>query len=215
MVSLNADWAAGWRELGVTLSQGGHLTGAVEAFQHAVKLDGSDAETWANLGGVRRRLARSPGGSAFDLAALREARDAYRHASHLRRNDIYSLLNEARLDLLLSAAEPGMRSAALSQLHTLENLARYEADANDRRDPWKLFDLADILLLTGRTDDGLAELRAAIELIDLPHRESYLTSVIGPLRDFLAVDVLDEPAANGIRDAVEICDGAIQAARPA
>ena len=213
VVSLKPDWAAGWRQLGVTLSKSEYLADAVQAFQHAVELDASDAETWATVGGVRRRLARSSEGSAFDWAILREARDAYRRASHLRSNDTYSLVNAARLELLLSEVEPETRPAALANLRRLENLARYEADSRDRCDPWKLFDLADTLLLTGRVDDGLAELRAGIELIDVTRRESYLTSVIGPLRDFLTVDVLDEPTTAGVREAIEIGERAIAAAR--
>jgi len=212
VVRLDPEWATGWRELGVTLSRSGDLTTAVDAFQHAVELDSGDAETWATLGGVRRRLARSSTGPGFDWAALREARDAYRRASQLRPNDTYSLVNEARLDLLLSAAEPGMREDALYRLRTLENLARYEADATERHDPWKLFDLADTLLLTGRAEEGLAELRAAIGLVDPPNRESYLTAVTEPLRDFQAVDVLDEPTSKGIREAIEMCDRAMEAA---
>jgi tetratricopeptide (TPR) repeat protein len=214
VVGLSADWSPGWRELGVTLSKSGHIGDAATSFQRAVELDAGDAETWAALGGLRRRLARSSADSAFDWATLREARDAYRHANHLRSNDTYSLVNEARLDLLLSAVEPGMRSAALTHLRKLEDLARYEANAVNRFDPWKLFDLADTLLLTGRVDDGLAELRHGIELIDPPNRESYLTSVIGPLRDFLGVEVLDEPTTQGVRKAIDICERAITAARP-
>lgn len=38
---------------------------------------------------------------------------------------------------------------------------------------------------------------------------------LGPLRDFLAVDVLDLPTTKGVRDAVEICDEAIQTAQSA
>jgi tetratricopeptide (TPR) repeat protein len=214
-VGLSADWAPGWRELGVTLSKSDQLTDAVAAFQHAVELDASDAETWATLGGLRRRLARSSTGSAFDWATLREARDAYRRASHLRSNDTYALVNEARLELLLSAVEPETRPAALAQLHKLENLARYEAEARDRRDPWKLFDLVDTLLLTGRLDEGLAELRNGIDLIDPPSRESYLTSVISPLRDFLAVEVLDPAATAGVREAIEVCEQAIKESKSA
>jgi hypothetical protein len=140
---------------------------------------------------------------------MKQARDAYRRASHLRANDTYSLVNEARLELLLSAIEPDTRAAALLQLRKLENLARYEAEAGNRRDPWKLFDLADTLLLTGRTDEGLAELRAGIELIDLQGRKAYLTSVIGPLRDFLSVDVLDEASTAGVRAAITLCENSI------
>ena len=97
---------------------------------------------------------------------LREARVAYHHAGKLFSNDTYALVNEARVDLLLSAREPAGRPAILARLGKLEHLARYEAypDAPERRDPWKGFDLADTLLLTGRTDEGLAELRSAIDL---------------------------------------------------
>ncbi len=214
-VELDPGSAAGWRELGVTLSKSGQLAGAVEALQRAVGLDPSDAETWATIGGLRRRLARPAAGSAFDWPTLREARDAYRRASHLRTNDTYALVNEARLELLLSAVEPETRPAALRQLRKLENLARYEADSLDRRDPWKLFDLVDTLLLTGRVDEGLASLRAGIELIDSAHRESYLMSVIGPLQDFVAVDVLDEVTTAGVREAIGLCEQAIKTARAA
>src|SRR5579859_2169851 len=214
VVDRNEDSADGWRELGVALSMSGQLSDAEDAFRHAVALNDGDPETWATLGGLRRRLARSPDGPGFDWQMLRESRDAYRRASQLLGNDTYALANEARLDLLLSAAEPAMRPAALKNLRKLENLARFEAEPDDagHRDPWKLFDLADTLLLTGRASEGLAELHSAIDLIDPMARRSTLSSVIGPLRDFLAVDVLDEPATEAVREAIEVCEQAIEAA---
>lgn len=197
----------------MALTKNENLVEAAKAYQRAVELDSDDPETWANLGGLQRRLARIKGGAEFDWPVLRQARDAYEQASKLRANDTYSLVNMARLDLLLAADEPEKRPPALTELRKLENLARYEAYAPERPDPWKLIDLADTLLLTGRTDAGLAELRAAIELIDPAERESYLTSAVGPLRDFLTVDVLDEPTAAGVREAVRICTEAIKAAQ--
>jgi len=217
VVSLDPASALGWRELEVALSKSGQLeqlSDAVAAFQHAVERNPDDAETWSNLGGLRRRLARTSAASAFDWAMLREARDAYRHASRLLGNDTYSLVNAARIDLLLSAAEPGKRDAALAELRKLGFLARFEVRERSD-DPWKRFDLADTLLLTGRVDDGLEELRAGIELIDPLNRESYLTSVVGPLRDFLDTDVLDGVTADGVSRAIEISERAIATARSA
>jgi tetratricopeptide (TPR) repeat protein len=221
VADLKEDWAAGWRELGVAYSKSEQLADAAVAFQRAVELDPDDAETWATLGGLRRRLARSQADPPFDWAMLREARDAYRRAGELKRNDTYALVNEARIELLLSAAEPATRPAVLSRLRKLEYLARFQSDPEnlDQRElaefPWKLLDLADILILTERVPDGLAELRKAIELIDPMDRESFLTSVIGPLRDFLAVPALSAPAADGVREAIEICEQSIAAARSA
>jgi tetratricopeptide (TPR) repeat protein len=214
-VELSENSAEGWRELGVALSKGGQLAEAEEAFGRAVQLDDDDGETWATLGGLRRRLARSAAGSSFDWEMLREARQAYHRASQLMGNDTYPLVNEARINLLLSATEPGTRPAVLSRLRHLEHLARYQAYPAPpaRRDPWKAFDLTDTLLLTGRVEEGLAELRSAIELIDPDDRESALTSVIEPLRDYLAVDVLDQATAEGGREAIATCQEAISTAR--
>lgn len=212
-VSLDASSAPGWRELGVALSKSGQpdqLTAAITAFEHAVQLDPGDAEVWSNLGGLRRRLARTSPGPVFDWAMLREARDAYRHASRLLGNDTYPLVNAARIDLLLSAENPPTRAAALAELNKLELLARFEAEGHPD-DPWKRFDLADTLLLTGRTDGGLDELRTGISLINPMNRESYLTSVIGPLRDFLDANVLDPATAEGVRAAIELGEQAISA----
>jgi hypothetical protein len=151
---------------------------------------------------------------------LREARSAYQRACEIVGNDTYPLVNVARLDLLLSAVTPSTRPAALASLRRLRYLARFEAETakqpggNTEQKPWKVLDLADTLLLTGQVDEGLAELREAIDLIDPRNREAYLTSVIEPLQDFINVEVLDEPTAAGVVKAIEICKGAIDAVRP-
>jgi tetratricopeptide (TPR) repeat protein len=215
VVELKEDWPEGWRELGVAFSKSGRLADSAAAFRRAVELDGSDGQTWATLGGLQRRMARSAKDSTFDWEMLRESRESYHRSGQLLGNDTYPLVNEARVDLLLSAIEPAIRPAAVNRLRKLQNLARFEAypEPPDRRDAWKGLDLADTLLLTGRVDEGLAELRAAIELIDPVDRESSLSSVIEPLQDYLAVDVLEEPTAEGVRSAITICENAIAAGR--
>lgn len=220
VTELKADYARGWRELGVALSKCGELDSAVSAFRRATELDPADAETWSTLGGLRRRLARSPDGTKLDWAMLREARSAYQRACELVGNDTYPLVNVARLDLLLSARTPSVRPAALARLRTLQYLARFEAEtarqpgADAEQRSWKLFDLVDTLLLTGQVEEGLAHLGEAIDLIDPRHREASLTSVIEPLQDFLDANVLDEPTAAGVKQAIEIGKGAIDSVRP-
>jgi hypothetical protein len=102
----------------------------------------------------------------------------------------------------------------LNRLRNLENLARFQAypEPPTPRNPWKGFDLTDTLLLTGRVEEGLAELGSAIELIDPQDRESSLISVIDPLKDYLAVDVLDEATAEGVHAAIDCCMQAIRSA---
>lgn len=217
---LKPDFAEGWRELGVALSKSDHLADAASAFKQASDLDPRDPETWSTLGGLRRRLARSAGAGKLDWGMLRDARDAYSRASELVGNDTYPKVNVARLDLLLSAVAPSTRRAALDRLRTLQYLARFEVEsarqtgADSEQMPWKVLDLVDTLLLTGQADEGLAELRAAIDMIDPRIREASLTSVVEPLQDFIDVDVLDEPTAAGVSRAIEICRAAIDAVRP-
>jgi tetratricopeptide (TPR) repeat protein len=209
-VRLKDDYADAWRELGVAHNKARQLTDAEAAFDRAMELNDQDAETWATVGGLKRSLAKPSAGSAFDWTRLRESRYAYHRANELRPNDSYALLNEARLDLLLSTEDPSTRPAILGRLSELEDLARYEARTGD---PWKLFDLADTFLLTGRVREGLDTLRSAIKRIDLSQREFYLTSYLGPQHDFLAVAVLDEPAASGVRKAINVSEEAIEAAK--
>lgn len=220
VTELKADYAEGWRELGVALSKSGQLDGAASAFKQATELDPDDAETWSTLGGLRRRLARSPVDTKLNWAMLRDARVAYQRACELVGNDTYPRVNVAMLDLLLSAVAPSTRQAALASLGRLRHLARYEAETakqpggNNEQKPWKMLDLANTLLLTGQVDEGLAEVREAIDLIDPRNREASLTSVTAPLQDFLDAEVLDEPTAAGVKQAIEICNDAIEAVRP-
>jgi tetratricopeptide (TPR) repeat protein len=213
-VRLRDDMAVGWRELGVTYSKSGDVERAARAFGRAVALDERDGEAWATLGGLQRRRARGGSPGSFDWELLQEAREAYQKAGQLSGNDTYPLMNVARIDLLLSKVQPDKRPAALGQLRKLEHLARFAAeDASGTDDhPWKLFDLADTLLLTGRADEGLEVVQQAIQLINPKKRRDFLTSVMQPLQDFLASDVLDPETAAGVRRVIDECTAAIAAA---
>ncbi|MFF5359302.1 tetratricopeptide repeat-containing protein [Streptomyces scabiei] len=184
-VRLRADHAPSWRELGTTRSKRGVLQEAADAFARAVELDGSDGETWATLGGLHRRLARREPPEPFDAKELERALGCYRRASALSGNDTYPRLNEARVELLLHGVHGTDPTPVLDRFRRLEHLARFAAEDSGGTDPWSVFDLADTLLLTGRQEAGLTELRKAIGLVRPHEKEAVLTSVVAPLRDFL------------------------------
>ncbi|MFI9311091.1 tetratricopeptide repeat-containing protein [Streptomyces triculaminicus] len=205
-VQLRADHAPSWRELGTTRSKHGALQDAADAFARALELDDSDAETWAILGGLHRRLARRDPPERFDAAELERALGCYRRAIALSGNDIYPRLNEARVELLLSGARSTDPSPVFDRFRRLEHLARFAAEDTAGTDPWPFFDLADTLLLTGREAEGLAQLRKAIGLVRPEEIEPVLSSVVAPLQDFLTCYQLLPPAtANAVSKAVAEC----------
>ncbi|WP_097922044.1 tetratricopeptide repeat protein [Streptomyces sp. wa1063] len=203
-VRLKAGFAPAWRELGVTLSKmGASDEAAIDAFDQAVSLDDHDSETWATLGGLHRRRARNerrPG--SFDIAQLERSLTCYLKSGKLSGNNLYPLMNVARLELLLAGARKADTGPAIDRFKQLELLARFEAQNTGWSDPWALFDLADTMLLTGRREEGMAELRKAVALIPPEEQEPVLTSVIGPLEDVLAIDGLLSPeATDAVRQA--------------
>ena len=139
-VLLQPGHAPSWRELGTTR---GALQEAAEAFARAVQLDDSDAETWATLGGLHRRLARRDDPERFDATELEKALDCYRAAIELGGNDTYPLLNEARVELLLSGVRRTDPAPVFDRFHLLEHLARFTAADAAGTDPWPAFDLAE------------------------------------------------------------------------
>jgi tetratricopeptide (TPR) repeat protein len=210
-VELRDDSAGAWRDLGLTLSLGGgDNQGAVEAFERTVALDETDAETWATLGGLRRRLARREAPDHFDVPLLEAALACYRTAARLKANDTYPLLNMARIELLLAGLQGTSPASVIDRFRQLEHLARFAASDSGGTDPWKLFDLADTLLLTGRGDEGLAEIRKAVSLVPAQERASVLRTVLGPLQDLLAAPgLLPERTTRALRTAVAECEAAL------
>ncbi|WP_326582590.1 tetratricopeptide repeat protein [Streptomyces sp. NBC_00487] len=205
-VRLRTDHAPSWRELGTTRSKRGALQSAADAFARAVELDDSDAETWATLGGLHRRLARRDLPERFDTTELERALSSYRRASELSGNDTYPRLNEARVELLLHGVRGTDPTPVFGRFRRLEHLARFAAEDAVGTDPWPVFDLADTLLLTGREEEGLAELRKAVGLVRPHEMESVLSSVVAPLQDFLNCPQLLAPATvNAVSAAVAEC----------
>ncbi|MEU3917791.1 tetratricopeptide repeat protein [Streptomyces sp. NPDC029004] len=205
-VRLKEDFAPAWREIGLTLSKRGTSDeSAVEAFGRAVTLDDQDAETWATLGGLHRRLARkSSRQGAFDRAMLEQSLACYQKASRLSGNSTYPLMNVARLELLLAGLRRTDTTLAVERFRQLEHLARFAVQDTGSTDAWALFDLADTLLLTGRGAEGLAELRRGVALVPPEEREGVVTSVTEPLRDLLSLDgLLQADAADAVRAAIE------------
>ncbi len=205
-VRLRPDHAPSWRELGTTRSKRGALQEAADAFARAVELDDSDGETWATLGGLHRRLARRDPPERFDADELERALGCYRRAVALSGNDTYPRLNEARVELLLHGVHGTDPSPVLDRFRRLEHLARFAAEDTAGADPWPVFDLADTLLLTGREEEGLIELRKAIGLVRPHETESVLSSVVAPLQDFLIYgQLLTAPARSAVDAAVAEC----------
>nr|WP_221373872.1 tetratricopeptide repeat protein [Actinoplanes polyasparticus] len=212
LVRLYPDDADGWRELGVAASKNGELDRASAALNEAVRLNPADGEAWSNLGGMERRRARTSTPGVFLGERLTEAMNAYHHAAKIRENDTYPLMNEARIKLLLGANDDRLRAEALDSLAKLELLARYQVQSSSPERHWKHYDLADTLLLRGRTADGLAAVEDAIAATPRDEFRSTLSSVVEPLRDFLSVpNSLDQEAAEAVRAAVARYEEAISA----
>jgi tetratricopeptide (TPR) repeat protein len=227
-VSIREDFAQAWRELGTTQSKASELgttqrkaellADAERSFRRAVEIDPEDYSTWSTLAGLLRRRARR-GKGEFDQSLLRESLRAYQRASRLNAADTYPKVNEAKVRLLLSAGAPADRETAVAAFHRLENLTRYsieEIKFDAIRDPhqlsnlpWKLLDLADCLLLSGRGAEGVDTIKMAIGEIPVAQRAPYLSSAIGPWEDFLDTGVLDDDTARFVTEAIRLARTAL------
>jgi tetratricopeptide (TPR) repeat protein len=179
------------RELGVTYSKSGSLHDAIEALREAVRLSPRDAEAWSNLGGALRRVGMAGAPANFDQGALRQSRDSYAEAHAVDRFDLYSALNVSRLDVLLSKWEPQRAMAAREGFAKQVYLCRFMAQESPK-DYWRRFDLADALLFSGELTQALDAFDDAIALVPVEARANTLTSVLGPLRNYVTAGVLDE-----------------------
>ena len=204
---LRPDHAPAWRELGTALGKmAGSMAEATAAFERALALNDHDAETWATQGGMLRRLARTATPGALDEALLDRALTCYRRAAELAPNQLYPLMNAARIELLLAGRRRTSTAPIRARIEQLEHLARFAVHSSGDQDPWAAFDLADTLLLTGRAEEGLAALRRAADLCPPEERTAILKTAAEPMNDLLTVaDAFESPVAAALRDAIELC----------
>jgi tetratricopeptide (TPR) repeat protein len=188
-VRLAPDESEVYRELGVTYSKQRKPDLAAVSLREAVRLSPADSEAWSNLGGALRRIGMSRAPEDYDKAALIESRESYTKAHELNKFDLYSGLNVARLDLLLSKWEPKRAHDAQAGFSKQVFLCRHMAQEASK-DYWRRFDLADALLLSGDHEGGRTVYKEGVDLVPVDQRRDVLGSVLGPLHDYIAAGVL-------------------------
>lgn len=198
------------RELGVTYSKSGNPQYAVTSLKEAVRLDPNDAEAWSNLGGAFRRIGMSSAPDKYDENALLESRQSYAKAHSLNSFDLYSGLNIARLDLLLSKWEPDRANIAKEGFLKQVHLCRYMVQQAPT-DYWRRFDLADALLFSGNYDDAHAAYDEAIAMVPEVERVDVVGSVLGPLMNYVTADLLDTKLLGEARNVIEKLESAAKA----
>jgi len=193
------------RELGVTYSKHGRPDHAAASLREAVRLAPNDSEAWSNLGGALRRIGMSRAPSSYDKDALLESRGSYRKAHDLNRFDLYSGLNVARLDLLLSKWEPNRASDAKDGFSKQVNLCRYMVQQTPE-DYWRRFDLADALLFSGNYGEAHCVYDDAVHLVPDEQRNDTIASVLGPLNSYATAGILDGPLLEEVKKVIAKLD---------
>jgi tetratricopeptide (TPR) repeat protein len=204
---LASDSAVVYRELGVCYSKMKKSELAANSLREAVRLDPKDAEAWSNLGGALRRLGMQNAPRTYDRKSLEEAYDSYESAHSINRYDLYAGLNVARLDALLSRWEPLRLDRAKEKFRKQISLCRYAVDDNPK-DYWRRFDLADALLFSGGYEESNKVLGNAINIIPEDERRDTVSTVLGPMQDYLNADVLDNILRVEIEKAVKMLEAA-------
>ncbi|SDF33606.1 Tetratricopeptide repeat-containing protein [Lentzea fradiae] len=182
-----------WRELGIAQSHSGDLDAAARSLQKAVDLDSTNAGTYASLGGVYRRKART---TDHQLENLRQARDAYQGASRIDKNDLYPLANLRRLDVLLADTRQS-RETALAEFRKLRQLAEYVIATEPT--PWRRLDHAETLAFDGDPDAAVAAVRQGLSEFEPEHRRRSARTAMEPLRDMLATGWLPDDVVKGLQ----------------
>jgi tetratricopeptide (TPR) repeat protein len=189
--ALDSRCAKCYRELGVAYGKLKQLDKAVDALRISVRLAPDDAEAFNNLGGALRRYGLRDAPTSYDFSILREARNSYNEAAKLKPRETYSLLNIAKLDLLLSRGEPERKEAAINSFKKLQHLCAYEAETNPNN-YWAKFDLADTYLLAADADEGDKKFREAMNAVPIEYRKMVFSSVLSPLQELLSAGVIED-----------------------
>lgn len=188
-IRLAPDAAEVHRELGVTYSKQGRLDLAATSLRETVRLTPNDPEAWSNLGGALRRIGMSRSPDSYDKDALIESRTSYKKAHDLNGFDLYSGLNVARLDLLLSKWEPNRANDAKAGFSKQVHLCRHMVQQAPE-DYWRRFDLADALLFSGDYSEAHLAYDAAVRLVPDDQQNDTIASVLGPLMNYTTAGIL-------------------------
>ncbi len=200
---LNPQSSDAHRELGVTYGKLKKHEMAVQSLNESVRLAPDDAESLRTCGGALRRWGMRDAPNVLDWDALNFARDRYASAGKLDPYDTYALLNVAKLDMILSKTEPTRLTAAQSQFKKLQPLCQFNV-SDDPTDSWRKFDLADSHLFSGDYDTAATLYADAIDSVPEKHKQSVLSTVIGPLQQLLLLDVLSGDLKTHTQDTCEI-----------
>ncbi|HEX6898364.1 MAG TPA: tetratricopeptide repeat protein [Thermoanaerobaculia bacterium] len=198
--------AAPFRELGVAYSKQGNSPLAANSLREAVRIDPNDIEAWSNLGGALRRVGMTNPANP-DRSSLNEARDSYAKAHLLNKFDLYSGLNVARLELLLSRWEPELLERAKEGFRKQLYLCRHAVQDNPK-DYWRQFDLADALLFSGEYKEAHEVFGRAIKLIPEGAQQDTLSSVLGPLHSYVDAGVIQGDLLTEVKKAVDELEAA-------
>lgn len=186
-----------------------HIDDAIIELSRASELGPHDPETWSSLGGAYRRKAfESRGDGGFNVYFAIKARESYQKALALAEPDLspgaaaaraYAVGNIARLGFVLSHFDPSERVGAIQALRRLRNICN-EALRNNGGDYYSRFDLADTYLLNGEVDDGRRLYHEGIDAVPQEYRAAVLSSVIGPLRQYVTIGLGDHNMRSAMRE---------------
>jgi len=208
-VSLDPHLSDAHRELGVTYGKSGKSELAVDSFNEAVRLAPDDPEALRNSGGALRRWALRDAPSSIDFDALRSARDRYGAAAKREPYDTYALLNVAKLELMISKADHSRLSIAMEQFDKLKPLCEFNVTQSPS-DPWRRFDLAESHLFSKDFATSHELYQEGIDEVPQEHCKSYLSSVVNPLHELLALDVLSGDLKTRVEDICRLLEERIE-----
>lgn len=75
---------------------------------------------------------------------------------------------------------------------------------NAPNDFWRMFDKAEILLFSGNYPDSEKWFRKGIETVETDERRDKVITVISPLRDFLAANVLPNELTGNVNSIINV-----------
>ncbi len=202
-LSLDRNRVEIYRQLGVSYNKSGNLDAAIHSFQRAIGISDDHAETWSNFGGVLRRkgMKELPDESGWDI--LRSAKNSYEKAEDIDENDMYAILNIAKLSVILSKKEPDLLDDAVHRFEIVRPLCQFKVHRRPN-DYWERFNLADTYIFSDLKGEGTNKYKEAIDIVPKKYRKDVLSSVSSPLKNMLDLEVLPEDIANAMLGVIEI-----------